>query len=147
MATARADGGTTLFVYGTLQHPPLLDRLLGRVPSLRPATLAGHRAARLAGRAYPGLVVEAAASAPGAVLAVTRDELEVLDVFEGDQYERVVVTASTADGPVEAHAWRLRTRHADLALDDDWSLADFLAHDVAAFLGGSRRGGRHPGST
>jgi hypothetical protein len=42
-----------LFVYGTLQHPPLLDHLLGRLPEVRPAVVRGWRAAGVTGTNGP----------------------------------------------------------------------------------------------
>ncbi|MFP5321556.1 MAG: gamma-glutamylcyclotransferase family protein [Acidimicrobiia bacterium] len=132
-----------LFVYGTLQHPPLLEQLLGRVPDLRPATLTGWRAARLRGRVYPGLL-PGAGPATGHVLEVDADELEVLDAFEGPQYERIGVRVSVDGAEVDAAAWRLRDEHAHLAEGSDWDLDAFVTRDASAFLGGSRRGEEHP---
>ena len=90
----RLDGRVhRLFVYGTLQHEPLLDHLLGRAPDLRAARLPGWRAAALRGRVYPGLVPAPGGSAPGALIEVDDAELEVLDRFEGPQYRRIEVLA------------------------------------------------------
>lgn len=133
-----------LFVYGTLRHEPLLDHLLGRAPSLRPGRLPGWRAAALRGRVYPGLVPAPDRAAPGALVEVDDAELEVLDRFEGPQYRRIDVTASTDSGTVAAWAWRLREEHQGLVLDDDWDLERFVAEDAAAFLGTSRAGDEHP---
>ena len=129
-----------LFVYGTLQHPPLLQHLLGREPSLEPASVAGWRAARLRGRVYPGLVPAADASARGHLIDVDDAELHVLDRFEGPQYDRITVTA----GEDVVWAWRLREEHHGLAHDEDWDLDRFVAEDAAVFLGSSRPGDEHP---
>ena len=131
-----------LFVYGTLQHPPLLEHLLGRRPALSPATVAGWRPARLHGRVYPGLVP--GGTARGHVLEVDDHELEVLDRFEGPQYERIAATAVADGAEVPVSAWRLRDEHVGLALDDDWDLDRFVAEDAGAFLGASRPGDEHP---
>ena len=42
-----------LFVYGTLQLPEKLQSLLGRVPSLEPATLHGYRCGLVARAELP----------------------------------------------------------------------------------------------
>jgi gamma-glutamylcyclotransferase (GGCT)/AIG2-like uncharacterized protein YtfP len=132
-----------LFVYGTLQHPPLLEHLLGRVPAWQPATLAGWRAARLRGRVYPGLV-PGGGPATGRLVEVDDHELELLDRFEGPQYERIRVQVAVDAGVVDAWAWRLRDEHTGLAEDLDWELDEFTSRDAEAFLGGSRRGEEHP---
>lgn len=133
-----------LFVYGTLQHPPLLEHLLGRAPVPRPATLRAWRASRLRGRVYPGLVPADAASARGHLIEVTDDELAILDRFEGSQYGRIAVQVETDGREVEAVAWRLREDHVALALGDDWDLEAFVTNDAHAFLGASRPGEEHP---
>lgn len=129
-----------LFVYGTLQHPPLLQHLLGRSPALSPERVGGWRAARLRGRVYPGLVRAPGRSAIGHVAEVDDVELAVLDRFEGPQYRRITVTA----GGIEVWAWRLRDEHLAIALDEDWDLDRFVTRDAAAFLGASRPGDEHP---
>lgn len=136
-----------LFVYGTLQHGPLLERLLGREPDGVPAGLAGHRAAPLTGRAYPGLLVDADATAPGRLIEVTEDEAAVLDQFEGPEYERTTVTVTTDDGAeVSCGVWLLTGASRRLAGPGAWSFERFLDHDVDPFLGGSAAGDPHPGA-
>ena len=144
-SSARSDIGFAgrvhrLFVYGTLQHPPLLQHLLGRTPDLVPATVHGWRAAALRGRVYPGLVPGPGRSAAGHLIEVDDDELAVLDRFEGPQYERTTVTA----GGAEVWAWRLRDEHVGLCVEQDWDLARFVAEDAVVFLGSSRPGDEHP---
>jgi gamma-glutamylcyclotransferase (GGCT)/AIG2-like uncharacterized protein YtfP len=132
-----------VFAYGTLQHPPLLEQLLGRRPALRPATLLGWRAAPLRGRAYPGLL-PGAGPTRGHVLEVAPAELAVLDRFEGPQYERIEVRVHVERELTAAWAWRLRGEHAHLAGDGEWDLDRFVARDAGTFLGGSRAGEEHP---
>ncbi len=136
-----------LFAYGTLQHPPLLERLLGRRPPTRPAVLRGWRAARLRARAYPGLVACDRATTRGVVIEVDDRELAVLDAFEGSLYRRAKVRPRVAGDPVEAEAWVLLPGGPELVLDEDWSLERFLAHDAEGFVAGSVAGRHHPGGT
>lgn len=136
-----------LFVYGTLQHGPLLERLLGRAPDATPATLVGHRAAPLSGRAYPGLLDESGSLAEGLLILVTEAEASVLDRFEGAEYERRSVTVTVgSDELVPAEAWVLTGASRRLAGPGAWDLSRFLATDVDAFLDGSTSGDTHPGA-
>ena len=135
----------TVFVYGTLQHPPLLHRLLGRVPASVPAELAGHRAAPLAGRPYPGLVRDDGHVARGRIIIdLSDDDLATLDAFEGPEYGRIGVVATVDGGDVPADAWLLIGPSRRLAAPGQWSLERFLAEDVDDFLGRSVPGRRHP---
>lgn len=137
---------TLLFVYGTLQHPPLLARLLGRVPEGRPATLAGHRAAPIDGRVYPGLVADEDASTSGRLLDVTDEELAVLDAFEGHEYERVSVAVRVDGIEAPAEAWLLTGPSRRLVRTGHWSFERFLLTDVEPFLDRSAPGEAHPGA-
>jgi gamma-glutamylcyclotransferase (GGCT)/AIG2-like uncharacterized protein YtfP len=80
-----------LFVYGTLMRAKVVRGLIGRVPAAREATLRGFARCRLRGRTYPGLVGDEGGSVSGMVYEVTREELDVLDQYEGPDYERVLV--------------------------------------------------------
>lgn len=137
----------SLFVYGTLQHPPLLARLLGRVPDAMPAELPDHRAAPLTGRVYPGLVRDDGAVAVGRLLVgLSADEVAALDVFEGPEYERVPVVARVEGREVPCEAWLLTGPSARLAAAGAWSFERFLADHAGDFLGGSSAGSAHPGA-
>lgn len=83
-----------LFAYGTLRNPATQQRLLGRTLGQgAPDAVRGYRLAKLTGihevysilQPHPGSVVE------GMLFEVSADELERLDAYEGDAYERVSV--------------------------------------------------------
>ena len=132
-----------LFVYGTLRHPPLLEALVGHPVRPRPATLAAHRAAPLAGVAYPGLVADVAASAVGAVVDVDAADLDVLDRFEGPAYERVAVDVVVEGAPATADVYRLLDH--DGVLAGSWSFEAFLAGDADRWVAAADPGTHHPG--
>ncbi|MFC0040444.1 gamma-glutamylcyclotransferase family protein [Actinomadura rayongensis] len=118
-----------LFVYGTLQFPDVLKALIGRVPGLEPAALAGWRAAALPGRIYPGLV-SAAGTVHGVLLSgLTLAEWRILDAFEGPEYDRRPVLL--LDG---RSAWvYVYSLEAEVG-DDDWSSAAFVARHLPAYV-------------
>ncbi len=84
-----------LFTYGTLRNPATQIQLLGRdLGEGKPDSLRGYRLAKLRGihfvysilQPHPGSMVD------GALFEVTSDELQALDEYEGDAYQRVSVT-------------------------------------------------------
>lgn len=113
-----------LFIYGTLRDAEIVSAVLGRpiaVETLPPAEAPGFAAVYYPGRAYPALVPQAGASAPGLLISdLSPLDLTVLDAFEGEEYRRtsIVVHSHGADlaavcylptlpvGP-EAAAWTL----------------------------------------
>lgn len=134
----------TLFVYGTLRHPPLLRGLLGRHVTAFDATLPGHRAAVLSDLAYPGLVVDPGASAVGAVVTVDDAELAVLDHFEGGEYTRTPVTVSTGEGESRAEAYLLTGPSRTLATEETWSLDAFVVDHADTWVRQADPGTHHP---
>jgi gamma-glutamylcyclotransferase (GGCT)/AIG2-like uncharacterized protein YtfP len=105
-----------LFVYGTLQYPPLLERLLGRIPPHRRARLAGFARYTVLNADYPGIVPQPGAETAGLILAgIQSREWERLDQYEDDLYERRIVTLHPEDGgTITAFAYVIpdRNRHA-----------------------------------
>jgi gamma-glutamylcyclotransferase (GGCT)/AIG2-like uncharacterized protein YtfP len=103
-----------LFVYGTLAPGRPNAHVLADVAGTwQPATARGTLLAEGWGAAagYPGIVPDENAGDVSGFL-LTSDALpqhwERLDVFEGDGYERVLVTVRLADGSaVEAYLYRL----------------------------------------
>lgn len=115
--------------YGTLQFPDVLRVLLGRVPAAEPATVAGWRAAALAGRSYPGLL-RAAATVSRLILAgLTASEIQVVDAFESGPYDlrRLIM----ADG---RQAWTYVWTDPSAVLPHAWSKEQFAAEQSHAFL-------------
>ena len=135
-----------LFVYGTLRHPPLLAALVGRDVQVAPAVLAHHRAARLRGAQYPGLVPAPGAVAVGGLAMIEAGEVAVLDRFEGDQYTRTPVTVHSGDGGEElaAEVYLLTGESRSLVEADDWDFDAFVAGAATQWVRGARPGDQHP---
>lgn len=97
-ATTSATGRA--FVYGTLMADEVLRLLLRRVPASRAARVQGLRRCRVRGQVFPA-VVPAAAGADDAssvrgrvLLGLTPREVEILDVYEAEEYRRERVRAT-----------------------------------------------------
>ena len=129
-----------MFVYGTLLDPALRRRLLPHRPGrLAPARLLGHRRVGVTARPWPTIVADATAGAAVEGLlwsGLTATDVARLDAYEGDAFERGVVTvrrlAAHADATraaaahadceqVLAWAWRLRADARDRPSDLPWS--------------------------
>jgi Gamma-glutamyl cyclotransferase, AIG2-like len=78
----------SLFTYGTLLFPEVLQALIGRVPQRQMTSAPGWRVAAVRDRVYPGLVAAPDSIAPGRLVTeLTEDEWRLIDDFEGDRYE------------------------------------------------------------
>lgn len=99
-AKARPAPETTLFLYGTLRHTPLLDIVAaGGVLSVCAAWLPGHLAFRAAGHDYPLIAAANGHLAEGLVATLTEDARARLDFYEGGHgYGVRAVSVETEDG-------------------------------------------------
>lgn len=127
-----------LFAYGSLQVEEVMEAVTGRRFTGRPATLPGHRRRLLHGCTYPGVVVDRLESTPGVLFeALAASDLEILDLFEGEPYERRVVQLEIA-GPEcarpTAFVYVVRDECAALMSGTPWDLATFEERSLATFL-------------
>ena len=132
----RDGAGGKLFCYGTLQHPDVVQALLGVKRPALAARLDGYARSGLQGAIYPGIVPSAGASTSGLVYAqLDRDDLEILDFFEGPLYERIeiqVVRADGARGPAWVYAVHPGQR--ERITGEAWSFERFCADHATAYV-------------
>lgn len=75
-----------LFLFGTLQHRPLLEVVLGSCGhvALQPARLSDHRVCSAADGSYPVIIADDGAVANGIIAhGLTAKDLDLLDFYEG----------------------------------------------------------------
>lgn len=136
----QAAAGGSLFVYGTLQFPEILEAVTGhRFPGTT-ATLSGYRRRRLEHRPYPGIVAAAEDTTGRLYRDLDARSLERLDVFEGRIYERRRVETRTEEGVLEV-AWTyvVADRYAYLMSPETWDARSFWAVHGDAFLAACER--------
>jgi gamma-glutamylcyclotransferase (GGCT)/AIG2-like uncharacterized protein YtfP len=120
-----------LFAYGSLQFPEVLRVLLGRAPSISPATVAGWRVAALPGQIHPALVPAppTVRTAGNLVTGLSPTEWRTLDAFEDHIYDLRRLTLT--DGRV---AWAYISSDSASASPDDWDLHSFERDHLTEYL-------------
>ena len=95
-----------LFTYGTLMHPSVW-KIIGHENCPSAKALLRHYSARcLDGLEYPGLIEEQNATVQGILyFNLNETDMEKIDRFEGDAYERIGVTAWINNTEVEAQTY------------------------------------------
>lgn len=123
------------FVYGTLQVPQVLERVLGRVPEMLPAVLHHYQRGRVVGQSYPTIVASPYARVDGVVLFVGAEDWPRLDHYEGELYVRRGVTVTLADQQTcQAACYVLGSGYGHLFDPTPWSLEGFVERDLTTFL-------------
>lgn len=91
-----------IFVFGSLMCPDLLARVIGREAAhirMSDASIRGFQRRRVAGEHYPVLVPKPDGLVEGRLVeGLTAEDIDRMHFYEGDVYELVPVTATTADG-------------------------------------------------
>ncbi len=98
-----------LFCYGTLRDTSFYERLT-RAPTLPsvPATLQGWIQFDVPGAAYPGAVPSRFSDiVQGELRRIqTASDWDILDTYEGNEYQRVPCVVETARGPLKVQIYR-----------------------------------------
>jgi len=123
--------GNAIFLYGTLRHLPLLDRVAGASVPVQAAELADHVIAHAVSGAghqqeFPLFAPRAGAVARGLLIrpnAAARDRLHAYERIFG--YDPVSITVSTANGPEPALIYV--PRPGLWTAGDEWSLERWVA--------------------
>jgi hypothetical protein len=124
-----------LYTYGTLQVAAIIEHIVGRPLSGVPARLEGYARFRVRGRVYPAIVAAAGSEVPGVLYTgLDAAELERLDFYEGDLYERreVAVWAGAVAQRAATYVLRPELRH-ELS-DEPWDFAGFLRDHLDDYL-------------
>ena len=89
-----------LFAYGTLQLPEVMEKILGRSVQGAPAVLMDYRSGLVARANFPGIVPHLGEAVSGTRLTgFTLDDLQALDLYEGELYRRIRVNVCMQDTP------------------------------------------------
>ena len=133
----------SLFVYGTLMVPEIVERLIHRVPRSVPATLPGYSRRLVKSAPYPGVVADPQDSVDGILyFEVSGDELQVLDRYEGDLYQATNVTVSMKvdhssdedETKFAALVYKLRPGFENRLSEEKWDLSTFRRRDLPVYL-------------
>lgn len=126
-----------IFTYGTLMFNEVWSRVVkGNYLSTR-TTLQGYSRKTVKGQVYPVIVADEKAPGIDGVLyqQVTKEDVDRLDDFEGDFYERKTVLVSLQDQVViHAETYVLNPEYQSIVSNEQWDPDNFLKHQIDYFL-------------
>jgi len=124
-----------LFVYGTLQYPEILKKITGKSFVSKPAILYNFNRHKVQNAEYPAIVSKHGAKTYGLVLENVDDEsLKAIDIYEGEEYEKSLVSVFTEDSKTEAftYIWIAGNNYLE---EEDWDKALFEAKYLELYIG------------
>ncbi|KAI8904934.1 hypothetical protein DFJ77DRAFT_479824 [Powellomyces hirtus] len=129
------DGGPRpIFCYGTLMHPVIYLKVVGKseMPKREAAILKRFRRRKVLHQAYPAIASgDADDQVEGYLVHVQAEDIALLDLFESDDYERITVTvhlcsSTESDASQEADVYVWRKSKSRLSENEDWSYEKFV---------------------
>lgn len=126
-----------VFTYGILMFDPVWQGLVrGRYAS-REAVLRGYRRLRVKGADYPGLWPGAPEDAVQGrlYLDVAAADLEVLDEFEGPEYDRCLLDCDSSGRSLQAAVYVFRPHLGARLEETEWQPEAFREAALARFGG------------
>jgi gamma-glutamylcyclotransferase (GGCT)/AIG2-like uncharacterized protein YtfP len=140
MKTPVLPQASSLFVYGTLMAPEVIQLLIGRAPPGRSARLLGNYVRHPVHRhVFPGLI-RAAIDEPtvkGILYSdLTGSEMKRLDWFEGEEYTKQQCTVELEDDvePCEAVVYLWTNPVSELDVTKQWFYENFREKHLKDYL-------------
>jgi gamma-glutamylcyclotransferase (GGCT)/AIG2-like uncharacterized protein YtfP len=126
----------SLFCYGTLQVPAVMQAVTGRVHNGVPAHLPGYARFCVKDADYPGIVPSKTDETDGILYDdISAPELAVLDRFEGEHYTRRITRVLLEDGSrTKAWTYVITEGQEDRLTDQPWRLDRFLESGLSRFM-------------
>jgi len=126
----------SLFTYGTLEIPLVLEAVTGRSFPSTPAVLSDFARFLLRGKTYPGIFRDDGSEVTGVLYQkVDRDSLALLDLFEGDCFRREEVQVTTASQRrIDAYTYAVSPEHCSSLSTRPWDREAFAALHLEEFL-------------
>lgn len=127
-----------LFVYGTLIFPEILKKLTGEEINGVPAILENYKRYAIydgdMARSYPAVIKENNERVEGILLlGIKQSVIDIIDFFEGNEFERSIVPVKAADNIYFAsvYVWK-ESQH--FKLKSDWDIEHFKKKYLRIYL-------------
>lgn len=116
----------SLFVYGSLIDPEIFSAVTGITPHGSPATLPGFMRFRVKGEAYPAVITSEFNTVEGLLYDNLSDStIAQLDLFEGEEYNRITATVNVAGIEKTAQLYRYNESFSHKISSEKWSFEEF----------------------
>ena len=125
-----------LFVYGTLEIPQVMKKLLGTVPDTESVVLRDYARYMLVNRSYPGIIKQDGSQVNGLLYRdISAKYLKILDRYEDKFYRRRIVHVENTRGHAKkAWAYIIPQHHKYELSNVPWDKTSFIQQHLKRFL-------------
>jgi gamma-glutamylcyclotransferase (GGCT)/AIG2-like uncharacterized protein YtfP len=125
----------SVFTYGTLQFPVVMQSVTGRSLDPVAATLAGYQCFKFREKTYPGIIKNKTCLVEGTLYKEFDEQiLELLDHFESVLYERCLLDIQVGDQLEKAFVYVVKDEYRSLLSDEEWDLVEFKRKYLKLYL-------------
>jgi gamma-glutamylcyclotransferase (GGCT)/AIG2-like uncharacterized protein YtfP len=125
-----------IFTYGTLMIPDVMYAVTTRKFRFVDAILRGYARFTVKGESYPGIIPVTDAITAGIIYYnVDEPSLDVLDIFEGDLYQRTPILVETVEKEMlNAETYVIKPEYRDYLSSKGWDVNKFTKTYLETFL-------------
>mgnify|MGYP000860520224 CR=1 FL=1 len=125
-----------LFVYGTLMDPEIYQLVTEQKRFPSPSVAIGFKVLKIKNAVFPGMIIFCDGKAYGALYHdISEKELEKLDNYEDDFYERIIIECYSEDKQItQAWAYIVPERNHDVLSSSEWHFPKFRDTDRDSFI-------------
>ena len=125
----------SVFTYGTLQFPEVMQAVTGLELKPVSATLTGYQRYKIKERTFPGLIKKQGIITDGMLYRdLDEDAIQRLDQFEDVMYERCLIDVKVGDKTEQAFVYVTQKEYEDCLLEQEWSLEEFRKKYLKLYL-------------
>jgi len=134
MSESRSD--LSLFTYGTLVVPEVMQAVTGKSFPSTPGVLEGYAAFLIDGECFPAIAPASGGNTPGTIhLGLDKATLKLIDRFEGKLYERKrVAVRSDSLGLMSAEAYVIAKDALGKLTQEPWDVDSFREEHLEEWL-------------
>ena len=124
---------SALFVYGTLCFPEVIEKLTGKFFHSEPAVLKGFQRKKVRNADYPAIIKNEEAEVKGILFHDVDDHsIQIINFYEGEEYNSEVLKINTTDGIVKAKVFVWNSDFNELE-ETDWNPNEFQKYSLKIY--------------
>ena len=131
------NNSVNMFCYGSLMYPEVWHLVVEGRYQQQQAKIFGYQRKKIKNEEYPGLITTRQEDSVQGIIYfnVSAQDLERLDIFEGNQYIRIKVNCLLSNNSyLETHTYIINPQYRMVVENEDWDQEEFEQNGLKVFL-------------